>query len=49
MSLASRLLDLGPVRKTMVTFLANSILKVIPGQEVPSLKQRVRALAGRAA
>lgn len=49
MSLASRLLDLGPVRKMMATFLKNSILKVIPDQEVPSLKQRMKALAGRAA
>lgn len=49
MSLTSKLLDLGPVRKMTVVFLRNSMLKVIPDQEVPSLKQRMMALAGRAA
>lgn len=49
MSLTSKLLDLGPVRKMTVAFLKNSMLKVVPGQEVPSLKQRVMVLARRAA
>ncbi len=48
MSLTSKLLDLGPVRKMTVAFLRNRMLKVIPDQEVPSLKQRMMALAGRA-
>jgi hypothetical protein len=49
MSLTSKLLDLGPVRKMTVAFMRNSMLKVIPDQEVPSLKQRMMALARRAA
>jgi hypothetical protein len=49
MGLASKVLDLGPVRKMMVTNMKKSILKVIPGQVVPSLPERIKALAGRAA
>lgn len=49
MAFTSRLLDFGPVKKMTVSLLKNSILKVVPDQEVPSLAQRVKALAGRAA
>ncbi len=46
MSLFSRALDLGPVRRMAVAYLRNAILQVVTGREAPSLRRRVRALAG---
>jgi hypothetical protein len=49
MALTSKLLDLGTVKKMMVANMKKGILKVVPGQVVPSLSERIKALAGRAA
>lgn len=49
MRLASRLLDLPAVRKMVVSGIRKSILRTISGESPPSLAERVRALARRAA
>lgn len=49
MRLASRVLDLKAVRRMTVAAMKKNILKVLPDQDLPSLSERIRALAGRAA
>ncbi len=49
MKVASRLLDLVPVKKMMVANMKNSILKTLSDSPPPSLADKLRALVGKAA
>lgn len=49
MRTVSRLLDLSAVRGMLVANMRNAILKTLPGQAPPSLRQRIKAVAGKAA
>jgi hypothetical protein len=49
MKLSSKMLDIGLIRKMIIANMKKMILKTLPGQAPPSLVERVKALAGKAA
>jgi hypothetical protein len=49
MKLSSRLLDAKMVRKMAIATMKTAILKTLPGQAPPSIAERIKSLAGRAA
>jgi len=48
MRLVSRLLDIPPVKRLIVSNIKKTILKTLNGQAPPSLADRIKALAGKA-
>jgi hypothetical protein len=49
MKLSSKMLDVGLVKKIMIANMKKMILKTLPGQAPPSLVERIKAMAGKAA